>query len=45
MNGDRRRVIRVDRAPGSLVIFYGRNSLHRVRGDGPRFPAGLKIRL
>ena len=30
LDGDDSRVIRVDRAPGSLVIFYGRNSLHRV---------------
>ncbi len=30
LDGDHSRVIRVDRAPGSLVIFHGRNSLHRV---------------
>ena len=30
LDGDRSRVIRVDRAPGSLVIFHGHHSLHRV---------------
>jgi hypothetical protein len=30
LDGDHSRVISVDRAPGSLVIFHGRNSLHRV---------------
>ncbi len=36
------RVIAVDREPGSLVIFYGHNSLHRVspvRGTRPRLIA------
>lgn len=42
LDGDRSRVIRIDRAPGSLVVFYGRNSLHRVspvRGVHPRLTA------
>jgi quercetin dioxygenase-like cupin family protein len=30
LDGDRARVIRVERAPGSLVIFHGHHSLHRV---------------
>ena len=42
LDGDRGRVIRVDRAPGSLVIFYGHDSLHRVspvHGRRPRLAA------
>ena len=42
LDGDRGRVFPVDRAPGSFVIFYGRNSLHRVspvRGLQPRLAA------
>jgi len=42
LDGDRARVIRVDRAPGSLVIFHGHRSLHRVTpvaGARPRLVA------
>ena len=42
LDGERDRVVRVDRAPGSLVIFYGHQSLHRVtpiEGKVPRLVA------
>ena len=42
LDGDRARVIRVERAPGSLVIFHGHHSLHRVtpvEGSRPRLVA------
>lgn len=42
LDGTSDRVIDVDRAAGSLVIFYGRNSLHRVspvHGLTPRLVA------
>jgi hypothetical protein len=42
LDGERARVIRVDRAPGSLVIFHGHHSLHRVTpvvGDRARLVA------
>ena len=42
LDGTSGRVTGVDRAPGSLVIFYGRNSLHRVspvHGRQPRLVA------
>ena len=42
LDGDRTRVIRVERAPGSLVIFHGHRSLHRVtpvEGARPRLVA------
>lgn len=42
LDGDSKRVIGVERNAGSLVIFFGRNSLHRVspvHGDRPRLVA------
>lgn len=43
LDGDRSEVVRLDMAPGTLALFMGRHSIHRVTPIGGRIPRFIAL--